>query len=334
MAKEHKEETPPFDKAPVKNKITSLSWQSLLSLVLILSILVLASLLAYQAHAVQKMRAAFNHIKQEQSETLTEVHRLEKLIQQTKIEIKTVQEQNVKALTTTKNFNQEILYTKARFYLDLAKINAYWSYDTETTLALLREADLLLNSSTNPKVVLVRQAIHQEMQSIKLATHFDSIGMWTELNAIKNIIPTLPFREPFSKQQNKPYEKIDKKPNDWHEQWQKTRFLLQNLVRIQKQNDPEEALFSPGYQAIMQESIILDLQVAQGALLRFETKLYQASLDGAMKNIQKVFDPMLPSVKTIIEQLSALKKLPLSPKDPLIGQSLELMNTLQTEEGT
>ncbi len=71
---------------------------------------------------------------------------------------------------------QDWLLLKARYYLELAQINAHWSDDQQVTIALLQQADALLRTIPDQQLFTVRQAIAQEITQLQVLPKWTSLA--------------------------------------------------------------------------------------------------------------------------------------------------------------
>lgn len=220
---------------------------------------------------------------------------------------------------------QDWVLLKARYYLELAQINAHWSSDQQTTIALLQQADTMLSTLSEQRIYNVRQAIAQEITQLQSLPHVDVAGLLSQLDAVKDNLAGLPLKQPLAIKQNSEQLKHDKS-SPWRTQLSDSLDSLSKLVVVRHHDDNIEPLLSPNQQAIVLEAIRMNLQEAQWAILQNNPSVYQLTLTQAMNTIKRSFDETAPNTQALLKQLQTLQQQKLSLSNPLIDKALPLLN--------
>lgn len=227
------------------------------------------------------------------------------------------------------------LLFKVRYYLELAQINTQWSDNSQTTIALLQQANELLASAHDSRTLNIRQAIAEEIVQIKAIPSFDMAGVLSQLDGSMSLIDKLPLKSvvmPESKEKVLPPESGT--AQTWRESLQRSISLLKELVVIRRQTEAIHPLPSPAYEFNVRESIHLNLQQAQWAILQNNEKLYQFFLNQALDSIHRLFANNADVTKTLIQELQNLQKLQFSQQKPHLEKSLSLLNQLIESKDT
>ncbi len=222
---------------------------------------------------------------------------------------------------------------KARYYLELAQINSKWSNESDSTLALLHEADVLLTNIHEPRIINIRQEIAKETANLQLIPKLDITGLLSQINAIIANIANLPLKPTISPIAE---EKVNITANEGASSWQ-NRFkssigLLKDLVIIRHQKEDILPLPSPTYEAMLREEIRLNLQIASWALLHGDNGVYVNNLKEVLIDINRSFDLNSADTKAVIKQIQKLQHLKIAQQKPIIEQSLKLINQLIEEK--
>lgn len=220
---------------------------------------------------------------------------------------------------------------KARYYLELAQINAYWSDDPETTSAMLIQADALLLNTHDQRVFDVRRAISEENAQLQLIKKIDETGIITQLESaqasaeqlIVNAVRVPKAENAALTEDNTPESKI---PEAWRQRLKNSLNLLKTLVVIRHTDEDIQPLVTPAYASMLRESVKLTLQEAQLAVLQHNQALYQLTLRQAVNKITQSFDVHDSNAEALLKNLNELQKIDLSLKKPETGQSLLLLN--------
>ncbi|MFJ1269505.1 uroporphyrinogen-III C-methyltransferase [Legionella lytica] len=230
--------------------------------------------------------------------------------------------------------NQNWLLLKARYYLELAQVNAHWGNSFDATISLLQQSDQLLLQLNEPKVFEIRQAVAKDIAELKATPKMDIAGTLSQLDAAQNsledlsIASTLSDMKPASPAAITPASR-ENKTSVWRLRWQDSMDVLSKLVVIRRNDEQIKPLISPALEAILKENIRLDLQQAQWAVLNKNTEVYQLVLNQAIKTLQKNFNESAANTAALIKKLTELQQIQLTQKSPEVGShSLPLLNQL------
>ena len=222
--------------------------------------------------------------------------------------------------------NQDWLLLKARYYLELAQINAHWTNDLNTAIALLQQADKLLEQLHSPKIFYIRQAIAKEIAQLKAIPTVDITGLLSKLDAAQTSVSTLSIQSTFDK--NKSATETSTSNTTNNSTWRTGFNFLEKLVVIRRDNENIKPLMSPLFESILKESIRLNLQEAQWAVLNNNPDVYQLALKQATTNLNQTFNKTSQNTAALIKQLSELQQIKITQEKPIIELSLPLLNQL------
>lgn len=310
------------------------TWVSVLCALVIIALLL-------SAYALQKgrqqekdtevykedVRIALNQIKKTLKETSLHLSKTDKNLHELQILMQTRMQQQAQQNHMEKHQKQDWLLLKARYYLEMAQINTHWSDNQQASIALLQEADAVLQDISEPQLLAVRQAIAREIAQLKALPVPDVAGLLSKLDAVRLMINQLPIRPILNKPETvsgKPAENTSTAP--WKKRLQDSVKLLERLVVVQKQNENFQPLFSPAHQALLRESIRINLQQAQWAILQKNPEVYQRSLQQVLQAVKGIFDSNTTQAGEVIRELQNLQKVILTTEKPSGAQSLTLLN--------
>lgn len=332
---------PPSNKIEEKPAKTTASFVPVLSLIMAGIALVSGLYAAYtsqQLHQAtsqqtQALNSEINELKQNQLEVKTHFAEAAQTSSQTQEKIQTqVQElsKNLHIAMQQRLYQkQDWVLLKARYYLELAQINGHWSDDQQATIALLQQADTLLATVSNHKLFTVRQAIAREITQLQALPKIDTAGLLSQLDAAQSIISNLPIKQAFNQAATVPTKSIDNdSPTTWRERFYDSMSLLEKLVVVRHHDEEINSLLSPVHQAVLRESIRLNLQEAQWAILQNNPQVYELALTQAIKDVKRTFDESAESTQALIKKLQELSQEKLATTKPVIEESLPLLNQL------
>jgi uroporphyrin-III C-methyltransferase len=235
---------------------------------------------------------------------------------------------NIQAVMQQHHYqNKDWLLLKARYYLELAQINAHWSNEQQATIALLQQADNLLLSIPDEHLYAVRQAIAKEIAQFKALPKIDLTGLLSQLDAAQSAISDLPVTQPFKPTLANNEKSSEKKPlSAWQEKLHESMNVLAKLVVVRRNDQTIQPALSPLQQSLLREGLRLHLQQAEWAILQANPGVYQLSLTRAINEIKRSFDINAPATQALITQLQDLQQQKLSTTKPVIDESLNLLN--------
>ena len=226
--------------------------------------------------------------------------------------------------------NQDWLILKARYFLELAQINAHWSDNFNTTIELLNQGDKLLQSINSPKILPIREAIAKEIAMLKAIPTIDLPGILSQLDAAQTSVGNLNLQSNTNEAPliNESETQHSVRSSSWHNNLANSISLLKKLVVIRRNDEDIKPLMSPLYIAILKENIRLNLQEAQWAVLNNNSDVYQLALKQAILNIQRAFSKQDSNTAALLTQLGDLQAIRLSQEKPAPGPALPLLNQL------
>jgi uroporphyrin-3 C-methyltransferase len=274
-----------------------------------------------------------NELKQNQNATKQLLDSTSYSIEKTQTDLDNKINQLSKQLDTTLNQrhyeNNDWILLKAKYYLELAQINAYWSKNFDSTAALLEQADMLLKNVHTPKLFTIRQTIAKEITQLKTTEQIDITGILSQIDGAQTGVNNLTIKTITTPQDNANQIALQSQnKTGWRAQLQDSMNFLKTLVVIRHTNEPIQPIISPIIERAIKESIHLYLQEARWAVLNNNPEVFQQSLEQAIKSIRSNFNPNSQHTKELIKQLVSLKGTQLTQEPPEVGKALPLLNQL------
>ncbi|TAL62651.1 MAG: hypothetical protein EPN84_06130, partial [Legionella sp.] len=188
---------------------------------------------------------------------------LSQLHKELQIKMDELQTQLQKASSQQLYQTQDWLLLKARYYLELAEVNNFWSSDFKSSVALLQNADNSLKELNDPPILAIRQAIAKEISEIKSIPQIDTTGILSQLNALQTSVTKLKIATSIA---ITPSKTADDETSSWRARMKESAHLFSQLVVVRRDNEEIKPLLSPLYQSLLHETIIINLQEAQWAV--------------------------------------------------------------------
>lgn len=212
------------------------------------------------------------------------------------------------------------LVNRARHYLDLAAIHSRYGDNASTTTALLQHADNLLRELNAPNLIATRQAIAEEIKVLQTLPQVDILQILTQLDRAQEAVNDLSLPTFTSTALPAPAART------WRAYWEQSLATLKKAVIIEHHDAAFNPIISTLQQRVVAESIRINLQEAQWAVLRNNAAVYTMALDQAIHNIARTFDKRRENTAALIQSLEQLKDIHLNPAQPEIHKALDLLN--------
>ncbi|HHT0592583.1 TPA: uroporphyrinogen-III C-methyltransferase [Legionella anisa] len=270
--------------------------------------------------------------KQDQAQTQinAKTNNAEEIQKQLQTEFESLSKQLQNAMNQKFYQNQDWLLLKARYYLELAQINAHWSNGVDSTIALLNQADQLLKQLNEPKILDIRQAIAKDIAQTQALPSVDIAGLLSQLDAAQSSINDLSIPLPVNEHPTSTENTTTPANNSatWRDRLQNSMNVLEKLVVIRRHDQEIKPLISPAFEAILKEKLRLNLQEAQWAILNNEPVVYQRVLKQAIDSLNMNFNANTPNTAALIKKLTELQQANITRKRPSMGTALPMLNEL------
>ena len=222
--------------------------------------------------------------------------------------------------------NQDWILLKARYYLELAQINAHWSDNFNAAISLLQQADKLIEQMSTSITADIRQAIAKEIAQLQAINPVYIAGLLSRLDAAQVMVDKL--TTPFSKAEKQLAPVSTVSASSWKSQVEESFTSLKKLRVIRRNEEQISPLISPLYESALRQSLRLYLQEAQWAVLNRNPTVYQWALEQTAKNLKKTFNDAEYNTKILLQQINELQGIKITQEKPLMGQALPLINQI------
>ncbi len=215
---------------------------------------------------------------------------------------------------------------RARYYLELAQINAQISNNIPSVIRVLQAADEILAQSHHANLSSIRQGIAEDLKKLTAIPISDPNLILNKIKSLDLEIDELKAIHLANYLAKSSASTV--KPQTWQEHLYLNLQKLNGLISIQH-HDEDWLPFGPNYIAVMRENIRMNLQQAQLGLIGHDQNLYTTALLAATANIKAMFDPNNSQTQTILRALQSLQTSPvaatiprLQPYDQLFAATL------------
>lgn len=222
------------------------------------------------------------------------------------------------------------LLAETEYLLQLAAKKVWLEYDVTTAIALLNSAQEKLVKLDDPSLVLVRQAITEDIEQLSQLTSLDLTQVHLQLQQARKTTFTLPLK------QQQPEINTITKPEAALKQWRQTldyywQQTWRNLFTVRSAVPEDYFSLTNEQQLMLRTSLSQQLLLAQLAALEHNSAVYSEAIQQADNQLQRYFDPAATAVQQLQQQLQQLLTLDVSRAQPKALRSLSQMQQYQQQ---
>lgn len=206
--------------------------------------------------------------------------------------------------------------------------------DIKTALNQLSVADDKLKELAHPKLMMVREALSQDMLNLKSVEPVDKEGIWLKLGAISQQIQTLSFKaliEEPEENSESDTTGMDAHLNKWRQALAESWSQVKDLVRVSRydQNQISPILTEQEEKQLYYMMQYL-LEQAKWAVLKYDNEVYQKSLNQLSQKLMYFFEDNAAQ-KNILGEIEQLNTVNIAPSLPSISGSMDAIKRVMTD---
>ncbi|MGI9307733.1 MAG: uroporphyrinogen-III C-methyltransferase [Gammaproteobacteria bacterium] len=249
-----------------------------------------------------------------QSETLTT--QAEKLV---------VLESKLNRLSgTTEEARSAWLLSEAKYYLQLANAQAQLASNASVAVKALELADAKLALLSDPGLVSVRARISDDVAALKSIEESDRTGVVLKLDSLTRQVSSMPYRQP-APEQFRPDADASDAEIAMDRAMDTLRSAFSSLVDVKRRDEPVVTQLTEEGEALLQNGLQLELQIAKIASLRNNQELYEVALTQARQRIENYFDTDSKAVQSALETIDSLMDINFPEALPDISGALVML---------
>lgn len=227
----------------------------------------------------------------------------------------------------------DLLVADAEYLLSIANQKLHLIGDVKAVIAAMEAADQRLHDSGDPAVFKVREALAEEIETLRRLNAPDIVGLSSRLLALESKAKDIPLFLPHAgkvSEHDAPPETAE--PAAGAEGEGPLGSALDNikdLVTIRRTDRPVNAVLHPEQAEALRQVLLLKLETGRAALLRGDEEMYKANLASAREWLNEHFDPDAKKTQEVAAEISALADQPIRMPFPDISKSLTLLRNIE-----
>lgn len=227
---------------------------------------------------------------------------------------------------------QDWQLAEADYLLRMANQRLMLEDNSRAALGLVEKVDTILRQVNLPDLYGVRQQLAKDITALKLVENVDREGLYLRLRALEDqliqasIQPEFDMIQPQTKESQA--EPVQEEQTPWEHSWQRFTAFLRDSVRP-IDGDINPVMLSPQSETRFRQTLRLNMEQAQLALLRGDSTVYKDALDSA-RELLLTYGTANAQRNALAEQLAELSKQPIQAKMPDLNASqLALYNYIE-----
>lgn len=230
----------------------------------------------------------------------------------------------------------DLMVADAEYLLSIANQKLHLVGDVKSVLAAMEAADQRLHDSGDPAVFKVREALAEEIDTLKKMNAPDVVGISSKLLTLEKKVKNIPLFLPHADAAKSHAEKPETNgPADTGDEGNQNDPVdsaleeLKGLVTVRRTDRPIEAVLTPAEAEGIRQILLLKLEATRAALLRGDETLYKDSLASASEWLGEHFEAEAPETKELRGELSTLQGQSIAVPFPDISKSLSLLRNIE-----
>ncbi|MBX3708512.1 MAG: uroporphyrinogen-III C-methyltransferase [Gammaproteobacteria bacterium] len=226
---------------------------------------------------------------------------------------------------------------EAQYLTKMADDYLQFSYNTNTAVMLLQQADKTLQDIQEPRLLEIRKSLAIDLANLQALPQVDVTSLYLRLNAINDQVdqlslPVNPLHA--NNQQDAPITVPSGLPW-WKAGLEYTWQGLSRVVVVRKNGAAALPLVLPEEKIFLYQNLHAQIENAMWSVLHRNPEVYQASLSRAARWVKQYFDQEVPATKAMLQNIEELKKINIQPPTIHFSNTLQLFNHyfVQTKQG-
>ncbi len=223
---------------------------------------------------------------------------------------------------------------EAEFLLELALRKIQIERDPLSASSLMQQADESLADSGSPNVLLVREALSEELAALQAIEDLDEEGVYLRLQNLASQIAQVDMvgsmRENFEARRNR--ESVDVETGTAASgMLDSTLQFLGSIFVWRRWEDDPQAMLAPGNETAILQRLQLAVEQAKLAVLTTNNELYQGSLADCLRWLEQYAVVESELGQSVIAEVQVLQQIDVDPSLPAPVRTISLLQDLTAD---
>lgn len=258
---------------------------------------------------IAQQQSRFNSQLSQQSQKVEQLSNSleenQRYVQQLQQQLQTTQR---KFQTFSSEKQQDWLFNEAEYLIREASYKLNFTDDATSIIALLQAADNQLASLNDGSLTQLRQAISQDINSVRGSGNLDIEGIAIAIETLKDNLAQLELASVQLENKESTAEEATTEAD--LSSWQHFKNSMSNAASkyytVHQFDESTQPFISPQKDRLLRENILLNLQTAQLAALQNNQALFESNLTNVKQWVEQYFKQKPASTQAYLKQVSEL----------------------------
>lgn len=239
-------------------------------------------------------------------------------------------EKNISELQNSPAVTTQRMLSTIRFLVHLADLHLTVDHNPTSALTILIMAKTELEHAQQTHFSALKQALNDDIAQLRSANRIDINSVFltiSHINAEIQSLSPIPSQPAISIKNTLDSMKTAGSDMPWyHRLWESAK-QVKGLFIIRQLNTQNVPLFSAEIEATVKQNMLLQLNMAQWALLHHDQKIFQSALQNTMQLLTQHF-ALSPAMNPIVTQLKTLENTQIDATLPNLNNTLNALSSL------
>lgn len=235
--------------------------------------------------------------------------------------------------------SQDWILAEVEYLLRLANQRVMMEKEVRGAIALLQAADTIIDQAENVSAFPVRQAIAEDIASLKSLQHLDIEGTYLKLAALTHQVKDL-NRQQLAFASNQVVEEVTEaaepdEDSSWDQDLLQASMMigdrLYSLVDYRQGTERVQPILPPKEEYYLRQNLIFKFEHAQLALLRGKQTAYDQSVADSIEWVETYFDQQDSVTEAMVATLKEISNAKVEQAIPGISGSLTVIRAYLSE---
>lgn len=217
------------------------------------------------------------------------------------------------------------------YFIHLANLHLTIGHDPSAALKTLLLAQQELALKQNAAFIPLKQALSSDINALKATQTVNTTQIFSELATMNQQIQSLSLvpAKPTISFSKKEGVTTSSEPLPWYRRFFNSLKPVKNLFVIRHLDQPNSPLMAPEQAINLKQNMMVQLSIAQWALLHRDEKIYQAALQTVSQWLAHYF-ALSATINPILNQMTVLEKIQMNVNLPTLDNTLTALSAIKT----
>lgn len=268
--------------------------------------------------------------KQQANELSQVNHQLSLQLEQLQKELKETQQK----ITSTDDQQNQWMLSEAEYLIRQASYKLHYTDNAKTIVGLLQAADRQILAMNDSSLQSLRQAISNDINSVRSSGALDIEGVTIKLQSLKTLVTDLELAtvqlpdSETTEETNDSDAANEEEISGWQRFKNSFSSALSQYYTVHHYDESMKPFISPQHDALLRQNILLNLQTAQLAAIQHNDAMYHNALSEVEDWVSQYFKSEPATTTAFMQQLDELVQMSVKLNLPQQLESLRIIERI------